>query len=78
MSHAVLALAYDKLNHQSGSAGAELAIVRETVKTKLPGGLDNGLPISSDESGLWHDWIETHLLLREATADIEGRRQSPD
>jgi hypothetical protein len=75
VSHAVLALAYNKLN-QSGPARAELAIVREMVKTRLPEGLDKGLPISSDQSGLWHDWIETHLLLREATADIEGRRQS--
>jgi hypothetical protein len=75
MSHAVLALAYDQLN-QSDSAKAELVMVRETVKTGLPNGLDMGLPISTDQSGLWHDWIETQLLLREAACDIEGRPPS--
>jgi hypothetical protein len=75
MNHAVLALAYNKLN-QSESARAELATVREMVKTRLPERLDKGLPVSSDQSGLWHDWVETHLLLREATTDIEGWRQS--
>ena len=75
MNHAVLALAYNKLN-QSESARAELATVREMVKTRLPERLDKGLPVSPDQSGLWHDWVETHLLLREATTDIEGWRQS--
>ena len=77
MSHAILALAYDKLN-QAEPARAELAIVLDAVKTGLPKGLDQGLPISSDQSGLWHDWIETQLLLREAAADIDGLPPSPN
>jgi serine/threonine protein kinase len=77
MSHTVMAMAYHQLN-QPEPAQAELAIVRKTVKTTLPNRLDNGLPIGDDPSGLWYDWVETYLLLREATADIEGRRQSSD
>jgi serine/threonine protein kinase len=76
MSHAVLAMSYNKLN-QSAPARAELASVRNMIKTRLPDGLDNGLPISNDQSGFWPDWIESCILLREATAEIEGPPQSP-
>jgi hypothetical protein len=76
MSHAVLAMAYNKLN-QSAPARAELASARDMIKTRLPDGLDNGLPISDDQSGMWSDWIESCLLLREATAKIEGPSPSP-
>ena len=76
MSHAVLGMAYNKLN-QSAPARAELASARNMIKTRLPDGLDHGLPISDDQSGLWSDWIESCLLLREATAKIEGPSPSP-
>ena len=76
MSHAILALAYNKLN-QSDSARAELAKVREMVRTKLANGLGKGLPISTDQAGLWHDWVECSILLNEATFEIEGVPPAP-
>jgi hypothetical protein len=77
MSHAVLAMAHEKLD-ESAAARAELATVREMIKTRLPNGLDNGLPINDDQSGLWSDWIESFILLHEATADIGGPPPSPN
>ena len=76
MNHAVLAMACHKLN-QPRLARAELAKVRAMVKTGLPNGFENGLPISSDESGFWDDWIESVILLNEAVAAIEGTPQFP-
>jgi hypothetical protein len=71
MSHAIIAMAYKKLN-QSDQAQAELAQAREIIVAKLPGGVANGLPISGDTSGFWHDWIESLILLNEATFKISG------
>ena len=67
LSHTVLAMACYKLN-QPDRARAELAGARGMIGPKFPNELGNGLPISSDESGIWHDWVELHILLREATA----------
>jgi len=67
LSHTVLAMACYKLN-QPDRARAELAGARGMIGPKFPNELDNGLPISSDLSGIWHDWVELHILLREATA----------
>ncbi len=76
MSHAILAMTYQK-SSQVELARKELSRARDIIKAKIPDGLDKGLPMSLDASGLWHDWVESLLLLNEAAGDIEGRPASP-
>jgi hypothetical protein len=69
-------MAYQKIGRPK-QAVAELAVAREIIGDRFPEGLTKGLPISGDSAGLWHDWVETLLLLNEAAFEVEGRSPVP-
>jgi eukaryotic-like serine/threonine-protein kinase len=54
---------------QSSEAQSELEQARQVIEAKFQHGLDRGNHVS----GIWYDWVFARILLREATALIEGQ-----
>jgi hypothetical protein len=50
-------------------AASELKAARETIENKFRDNLDRGEP----KKGFWFDWVFARVLLREATATVEGK-----
>jgi eukaryotic-like serine/threonine-protein kinase len=63
----ILAMACQRLG-QAGEARAELAQARSVIEDKFKRDLDRGTGVQ----GFWFDWLFARILLREATALIEG------
>ena len=65
MTHAVLAMAYAKLD-LSDQARQELEAARKSINEKLPDGLKKIAELGTFNTGFWHDWVIGYLLLHEA------------
>jgi hypothetical protein len=64
---AILAMSDQRLG-QIGKARSELAQAREIIQNKYKSPLERGTPMQ----GFWFDWTFARILLREASALIEG------
>jgi serine/threonine protein kinase len=62
----ILAMSCHQLG-QNREAATQLALGRETIKSKFEDDLDPG----TAEHGFWFDWVFARILLREATSLIE-------
>jgi hypothetical protein len=56
---------------QTDEARSELTQARSMIEDKFKKGLDRGTGVQ----GFWFDWLFARILLREATALIEGTPQ---
>jgi serine/threonine protein kinase len=68
----ILAMASHRLG-QTAQARSELAQGREAIENKFKSGLDRGTGVH----GFWFDWVFARILLREATALIDGNSSRP-
>jgi serine/threonine protein kinase len=74
--NALLALAYHQLG-QTNEANQALSEARGLLGNRFPEGLVRGLPTNFDPVGSWHAWIESLLLLNEATEAVDGTTPPP-
>jgi serine/threonine protein kinase len=68
----ILAMSNQQLG-KTNEARAELAQAREVIENKYKSPLERGTPMQ----GFWFDWAFAKILLKEATALIEGQSQTP-
>jgi len=68
----ILAMACERLG-QTGEAHSELAQARSVIDDKFKRELDRGTGVQ----GFWFDWLFARILLREATALIDGTAVPP-
>jgi eukaryotic-like serine/threonine-protein kinase len=67
----ILAMSDQRLG-KTAEARSELAQARQMIENKFKSQLDRGGPMQ----GFWFDWTFARILLNEATALIEGNRQT--